>query len=99
MRVLKAVGHLNVQEVSVVLINRSGRPVSSFDSRFITKAQKQLQNKGINLQFNTDVQKITASAVIANEAIIPSATKVWTAGIMTSRIKSNPAKNQCKNYS
>lgn len=73
---------LAIEEVRIVLVEASARPVGMFDERLSAYVAKTLQRKGVEVRLGVSVQAIDAKGVkLAGGEIIETETVVWTAGV------------------
>ncbi|MEM8592629.1 MAG: NAD(P)/FAD-dependent oxidoreductase [Pseudomonadota bacterium] len=65
----------------VVLVEGGPRVLATMPEKLSEKAKRSLEKLGVEVQLNTRVENITAEGVYTPEGFIPSATKIWGAGV------------------
>lgn len=73
--------HINSRSARIILVEAGARVLSAFPEKLSVKAQKSLEKLGVEVMLGTMVQDITADGVQLDGAFIPSACKVWGAGV------------------
>jgi NADH dehydrogenase len=71
---------------SIILIEGGNRILPTFAERLAEKATKRLNRLGVRVMTRTKVEKVDENGVVANGQRIPSATVLWTAGVVASPI-------------
>lgn len=73
--------HINSRSARIILVEAGARLLSAFPENLSDKAQKSLETLGVEVMLGTMVRDITEKGVQLDDAIIPSACKVWGAGV------------------
>lgn len=73
--------HINSRSARIILVEAGARLLSAFPENLSGKAQKSLEKLGVEVMLGTMVQDITDKGVELDGAFIPSACKVWGAGV------------------
>ncbi|WP_147107295.1 NAD(P)/FAD-dependent oxidoreductase [Tateyamaria sp. syn59] len=77
---------INSRDARVILIEASDRLLRAFPEALSAKAQTSLEKLGVEVMVNTRVQDITEEGVHLPDTFIPSATKVWGAGVAVKNV-------------
>ncbi|KIC50133.1 NAD(P)/FAD-dependent oxidoreductase [Tateyamaria sp. ANG-S1] len=72
---------INSRDARVILIEASDRLLRAFPENLSAKAQTSLEKLGVDVRLNTMVEDITDQGVQLPDQFIPSACKVWGAGV------------------
>ncbi|MEL6464350.1 MAG: NAD(P)/FAD-dependent oxidoreductase [Pseudomonadota bacterium] len=77
---------INSRDARVILIEAGDRLLKAFPESLSTKAQKSLEKLGVEVLVDTRVEDITEEGVKLPDQFIPSATKVWGAGVAVKNV-------------
>ncbi len=72
---------INSRSARIILVEAGPRLLSAFPETLSDKAQKSLEKLGVEVMVGTMVQDIDAQGVQLENTFIPSACKVWGAGV------------------
>ncbi|WGI20902.1 NAD(P)/FAD-dependent oxidoreductase [Amylibacter sp. IMCC11727] len=78
--------HINSRSARIILIEAGPRLLSAFPEKLSNKAKASLEKLGVEVMLDTMVQDITADGVQLDGAFIPSACKVWGAGVAVKNV-------------
>ncbi len=78
--------HINSRSARIILIEAGQRLLNAFPEKLSDKAQKSLEKLGVEVMLGTMVQDITEEGVALDGAFIPSACKVWGAGVAVKNV-------------
>jgi NADH dehydrogenase len=73
--------NINSRSARIILIEAGPRVLSAFPENLSAKAQKSLEKLGVEVMLDTLVRDITEEGVQLDGSFIPSACKVWGAGV------------------
>jgi NADH dehydrogenase len=73
----------------VVLIEAGPRILAPFSEKLSAKAQKQLEELGVEIRTGTPVSEVNATFVELGNAKIPARTVLWAAGVRASALTAN----------
>ena len=83
----KSYGHIDTNEVRVVLLQRSGRSLPELTPALAEFSHRLLERRGIEIRLNTSIEGATAQkAILGNGEIIPAATLVSAVGAAPNRL-------------
>ena len=68
-------------DARIILIEAGPRLLASFPEPLSRKACAQLERRGVEVWLNTRVEDIAATSVVTSKGRLPSATKIWGAGV------------------
>ena len=77
---------INSRDARVILIEAGDRLLKAFPESLSTKAQKSLEELGVEVMVGTRVEDICEDGVQLPDQFIPSATKVWGAGVAVKNV-------------
>lgn len=77
---------IDPSKTRVLLIEAGPRVLAAFDSKLSAKAEKDLQELGIEVKTNTRVTEIRAGEVQTSEGTIRTSTVIWAAGVQPSKL-------------
>ncbi|MEO0403172.1 MAG: NAD(P)/FAD-dependent oxidoreductase [Pseudomonadota bacterium] len=77
---------INSRDARVILIEAGDRLLKAFPEPLSTKAQKSLEKLGVEVMLDTKVEDITEPGVQISDHFIPSACKVWGAGVAVKNV-------------
>lgn len=77
---------INSRDARVILIEAGPRVLGTFPENLSDKAHRSLVKLGVEVMVNTRVQDITDAGVQLSETFIPSACKVWGAGVAVKNV-------------
>lgn len=77
---------INSRDARVILIEAGDRLLKAFPEKLSTKAQKSLETLGVEVMVDTRVEDITEEGVHLSDQFIPSACKVWGAGVAVKNV-------------
>ena len=78
--------HINSRSARIILVEAGSRVLSAFPEKLSNKAKASLEKLGVEVMLDTMVQDITADGVQLDGAFIPSACKVWGAGVVVKNV-------------
>lgn len=91
-------GSFDAQEATITLLNASASLLQPFSSGSQYYSQRVLREKGVIVQNNVMVTKITDEGILtADGELIPAATVIWTAGVMPQDIDCPPSVKKERN--
>ncbi|MEM8655732.1 MAG: NAD(P)/FAD-dependent oxidoreductase [Pseudomonadota bacterium] len=77
---------INSRDARVILIEAGDRLLKAFPETLSTKAQRSLEKLGVEVMVDTRVEDITEEGVKLPDQFIPSATKIWGAGVAVKNV-------------
>ncbi|WP_299649593.1 NAD(P)/FAD-dependent oxidoreductase [uncultured Tateyamaria sp.] len=77
---------INSRDARVILVEAGDRLLKAFPESLSTKAQQSLEKLGVEVMVDTRVEDITEDGVKLADQFIPSATKVWGAGVAVKNV-------------
>lgn len=79
------------QDAEIVLVHRESELLSMFPASLRKRSLKILQEKGIQVHLNAEVVRVDHDGVhLKDGSLIPTATPIWTAGVMPTPVRINP---------
>ena len=73
---------LNMGEMRVILLEALDSLLQAFPDKLRAYAAARLKKQGVDVRFNTPVERVTSEAVYLKDGtVIPTRTVVWTAGV------------------
>ena len=79
---IKQFGNINVNEISLTLINSGDEVLQMFDKKLRTYAAQALKDINVTIKNNVRVAEVTETGVVtADGEFIPAHTVIWTAGV------------------
>jgi len=76
--------HIDARSARILLYEAAPRVLPSYPEDLSAKAQRHLEQLGIQVYTNTRVTSIDADGIVANGERIPAATVLWSAGVLAS---------------
>lgn len=77
---------INSRDARVILVEAGDRLLKAFPEKLSAKAQKSLERLGVEVMLDTRVEDITEQGVQLPGTFIPSACKVWGAGVAVKNV-------------
>lgn len=77
---------INSRDARIILIEAGPRVLGTFPENLSDKAHRSLEKLGVEVMVNTRVQDITDAGVQLSDTFIPSACKVWGAGVAVKNV-------------
>jgi len=76
--------HIDPAKASIILIDGAKRALSSFSDSLSRKVTRRLERLGVKVLTGVKVETVDEQGVVAGGTRIPSATVLWTAGVVAS---------------
>ena len=76
--------HIETASARVILFEGGDRVLKSFPDGLSTKAQRDLENLGVEVRLNTRVTELTEEGVMVGEEFVPARNVFWAAGVKAS---------------
>ncbi|MEX0309258.1 MAG: NAD(P)/FAD-dependent oxidoreductase [Tateyamaria sp.] len=77
---------INSRDARVILVEAGSRVLGTFPESLSAKAHASLEKLGVDVMVNTRVEDITEQGVQLSDQFIPSACKVWGAGVAVKNV-------------
>ncbi|WP_299208498.1 NAD(P)/FAD-dependent oxidoreductase [uncultured Tateyamaria sp.] len=77
---------INSRDARIILIEAGPRVLGTFPENLSNKAHMSLEKLGVEVMVNTPVEDITEAGVQLSDTFIPSACKVWGAGVAVKNV-------------
>jgi len=86
---------INFQEVSIILLEATGKLVSHLETNLSKNTVDALSRKGVKILFNTRVEDYDGNSIrLSHGENLPSQTLIWTAGVRASSLLDQLKVNQ-----
>lgn len=77
---LKDFRNINTADTRIILVEGADRILQTFDKKLSDKAQKSLENLGVEVRVKSMVKEVNENGVIIGEEIIEASNVIWAAG-------------------
>ena len=77
---LKDFRNINTADTRIILIEGADRILQTFDKKLSDKAQKSLENLGVEVRVKSMVKEVNEKGVIIGEELIEASNVIWAAG-------------------
>lgn len=77
---------INSRDARIILIEAGPRVLATFPENLSNKALRSLEKLGVEVMVNTRVEDITEAGVQLSDSFVPSACKIWGAGVAVKNV-------------